>query len=120
MVQDTGFSDFIPTGHGLFAFSDLDQAENAIDVVESDYHHLIKKLRANWPVCVSTLQSCWAICWTKLDWDSKMDERGLAEITGGWDYGTLPKNVHVGEGCHPGTQEKYGSISQRAPTWPQS
>jgi len=37
VVQDTGFSDFIPTGHGLFAFSDLDQAVAAIGAVESDY-----------------------------------------------------------------------------------
>jgi acetyltransferase-like isoleucine patch superfamily enzyme len=23
----------------------------------------------------------------------------LAEVTGGWDYGSLPGNVHLGEGC---------------------
>jgi acetyltransferase-like isoleucine patch superfamily enzyme len=25
--------------------------------------------------------------------------RGLAEVTGTWDYGALPSNIHVGEGC---------------------
>ena len=29
-----------------------------------------------------------------------MDEHELAEITGGWDYATLPPNVRVGAGCY--------------------
>ncbi len=37
VVQDTGFSDLIPTGEGLFAFSTLDEAEQAIAAVEADY-----------------------------------------------------------------------------------
>jgi hypothetical protein len=37
VVQNTGFADFIPTGHGLFAFSSLDQAIDALDAVETDY-----------------------------------------------------------------------------------
>lgn len=28
-----------------------------------------------------------------------MDPGELAEITGGWDYGTLPPNVRIGAGC---------------------
>jgi hypothetical protein len=36
-VQDTGFSDFTPTGEGLFAFQDLEQARQAIEIVEADY-----------------------------------------------------------------------------------
>jgi hypothetical protein len=37
VVQDTGFSEFLPTGEGLFAFSDLEQAVRAIEAVEADY-----------------------------------------------------------------------------------
>lgn len=37
VVQDTGFSEFIPTGYGLWAFSTLDEAAEAIDAVERDY-----------------------------------------------------------------------------------
>jgi hypothetical protein len=36
-VQDTGFSEFLPTGNGLFAFSTLEEAAAAIKEVESDY-----------------------------------------------------------------------------------
>jgi hypothetical protein len=39
VVQDTGFSDFIPTGQGLFAFSDLDGAARGLNAVESDYRY---------------------------------------------------------------------------------
>ncbi len=37
VVQDTGFSDIVPVGQGLFAFSDGDEAAAAIAEVESDY-----------------------------------------------------------------------------------
>lgn len=37
VVQDTGFSAFIPTGKGLFAFSDLDGAVAGIRACEADY-----------------------------------------------------------------------------------
>jgi hypothetical protein len=37
VVQDTGYSRVIPTGEGLFAFSDLDGAVGALRAVESDY-----------------------------------------------------------------------------------
>lgn len=37
VVQDTGFSDLIPTGEGLLAFSDLEQALEAVERVERDY-----------------------------------------------------------------------------------
>jgi hypothetical protein len=37
VVQDTGFSEFIPQGQGLFAFRNLDEAVAAIDSVESNY-----------------------------------------------------------------------------------
>jgi hypothetical protein len=36
-VQDTGFSDMIPTGEGLFAFVDTDGATSGITAVEGDY-----------------------------------------------------------------------------------
>ncbi|HMP81817.1 MAG TPA: glycosyltransferase family 1 protein [Verrucomicrobiota bacterium] len=37
VVQDTGFSEFIPTGEGLFAFSNIDEATRGIEMVEADY-----------------------------------------------------------------------------------
>jgi hypothetical protein len=37
VVQDTGFSEFIPTGEGLFAFSNLDEAAHGIETVEKNY-----------------------------------------------------------------------------------
>jgi hypothetical protein len=37
VVQDTGFSDFIPTGRGLFAFTDIEGAARGINAVEADY-----------------------------------------------------------------------------------
>jgi hypothetical protein len=37
IVQETGFSNFLPTGLGLFGFSSLDEAVAAIETVASDY-----------------------------------------------------------------------------------
>lgn len=39
VVQETGFSDFIPAGEGLLAFSTLEKALQAIAAVESNYEH---------------------------------------------------------------------------------
>jgi hypothetical protein len=39
VLQDTGFSDHIPTGDGLLAFSDLDEAVRSISAVEAEYVH---------------------------------------------------------------------------------
>ena len=38
VVQDTGFSDLIPTGKGLLTFTDLDSAVTALERVERDYN----------------------------------------------------------------------------------
>jgi hypothetical protein len=37
VVQETGFSDHLPTGEGLFGVKDLDEAKAAIETIESDY-----------------------------------------------------------------------------------
>jgi hypothetical protein len=37
VVQDTGFSELIPTGRGLFAFSDLEGVLRGLEAVERDY-----------------------------------------------------------------------------------
>ena len=37
VVQDTGFSEFLPTGRGLLVFSTPEEAIHAIETVESDY-----------------------------------------------------------------------------------
>jgi hypothetical protein len=41
VVQDTGFSEFLPTGRGLLTFSDSDGATAGVEAVEADYpaHH---------------------------------------------------------------------------------
>jgi hypothetical protein len=36
ITQETGFSDFLPTGSGLFGFDDIDGVLAAIDAIESD------------------------------------------------------------------------------------
>jgi hypothetical protein len=37
VTQETGFSDVLPTGRGLFAFETVDEAAAAIESIESDY-----------------------------------------------------------------------------------
>lgn len=37
VVQDTGWSAFVPAGEGLFAFSTADEALSAIDAIDGDY-----------------------------------------------------------------------------------
>jgi hypothetical protein len=37
VTQETGFSQILPTGRGLFAFSTLDEAAEAIEAIESDH-----------------------------------------------------------------------------------
>jgi hypothetical protein len=37
ITQETGFSKTLPTGRGLFGFSDLDDVLAAVDAIESDY-----------------------------------------------------------------------------------
>jgi hypothetical protein len=43
VVQDTGFSEFIPTGDGLLAFSTAEEARQGIIAVEQDYEHHRRK-----------------------------------------------------------------------------
>jgi hypothetical protein len=37
ITQETGFSKFLPTGKGLFAFRTMDDILAAVDAIESDY-----------------------------------------------------------------------------------
>jgi hypothetical protein len=37
VLQETGFSQYLPTGRGLFAFQNLEEAQEAIDAIEADY-----------------------------------------------------------------------------------
>lgn len=37
VVQDTGFSEDLPCGEGLFAFSTMDEAASALEAIERDY-----------------------------------------------------------------------------------
>jgi hypothetical protein len=39
VVQDTGFSEHIPTGEGILAFSTVEEAQAAIERVNRDYQH---------------------------------------------------------------------------------
>jgi hypothetical protein len=45
ILQDTGFSEVLPTGEGLFAFSTMDEAVGAIEAVESDYERHCRAAR---------------------------------------------------------------------------
>ena len=39
VVQDTGFSDDLPCGEGLFAFRTIDEAASAIEEIQRNYRH---------------------------------------------------------------------------------
>lgn len=45
IVQETGFSEDLPTGEGLFAFRTVDEAAAAIDAVQSDYERHARAAR---------------------------------------------------------------------------
>jgi hypothetical protein len=46
VTQDTGFSNVLPTGEGLFAVSDVEGAAEAIDRINSDYRRHCEAARA--------------------------------------------------------------------------
>ncbi len=46
VAQDTGFSNVLPTGEGLFAFTTMDEALAAIDTINSDYRRHCEAARA--------------------------------------------------------------------------
>jgi hypothetical protein len=46
VAQDTGFSNVLPTGEGLFAFTTMDEALAAIDTINSDYQRHCEAARA--------------------------------------------------------------------------
>ena len=49
ITQETGFSNILPTGDGLFAFSTLEEIEEAVDRVNADYaHHAAAAERIAW------------------------------------------------------------------------
>jgi hypothetical protein len=37
VVQETGFSQYLPVGKGLFAVNNIDEAKDAIEKIESNY-----------------------------------------------------------------------------------
>ncbi len=45
MVQDTGFSDDLPCGEGLFAFRSIDDAADAIQAIGRDYERHCRAAR---------------------------------------------------------------------------
>jgi hypothetical protein len=45
VAQETGFSAVLPVGEGLFAFSSIDEAVDAIDQIESDYERHARAAR---------------------------------------------------------------------------
>jgi hypothetical protein len=46
VAQDTGFSEFLPTGEGLFAFATTEDARAGIDAVAGDYARHSRAARA--------------------------------------------------------------------------
>lgn len=46
VAQETGFSNILPTGEGLFAFTTLEEAVAAVDAINSDYERHCKAARA--------------------------------------------------------------------------
>ena len=45
VLQETGFSKFIPTGKGLFSFSNLQEAADAVKEINKDYEYHSKEAR---------------------------------------------------------------------------
>jgi hypothetical protein len=45
VVQDTGPSSFLPNGEGMFRFSTLQQAADALDAINADYEHHCRAAR---------------------------------------------------------------------------
>jgi len=45
ILQDTGFSEFLPTGKGLFAFTNMQEAVDAVNDVNKDYEYHCKEAR---------------------------------------------------------------------------
>ncbi len=45
IAQDTGFSEWLPTGEGVFAFNTMDEAREAIARMNADYAHHCKAAR---------------------------------------------------------------------------
>ena len=45
ITQETGFSNVLPTGHGLFGFSTMDELIRAIDRINSDYERNCRSAR---------------------------------------------------------------------------
>ena len=45
VVQETGFSDYLPAGEGLFAVNNVEEAKNAIELIESNYKKHAEKAR---------------------------------------------------------------------------
>jgi hypothetical protein len=39
ITQETGFSNILPTGHGLFGFSSMEEILQAVDRINTDYQH---------------------------------------------------------------------------------
>ena len=37
VLQETGFSEYLPVGKGLFAVQNVEEAKDAIELIESDY-----------------------------------------------------------------------------------
>jgi glycosyltransferase involved in cell wall biosynthesis len=46
VAQDTGFSNILPTGEGLFAFVTMDEILGAVDAINSDYQRHCTAARA--------------------------------------------------------------------------
>jgi hypothetical protein len=46
VAQDTGFDEVLPTGEGLFSFTTMDEAAEAVDAINADYDRHSKAARA--------------------------------------------------------------------------
>jgi hypothetical protein len=46
IAQDTGFSNILPTGEGLFAITSMDEVLRAVDAINSDYRRHCEAARA--------------------------------------------------------------------------
>ena len=62
VTQETGFSNILPTGAGLFAFSTLDEAAEAVERINKDYTVPLPGRRWRWPGITLTPTVCSGTC----------------------------------------------------------
>ena len=66
ITQDTGFSNVLPTGEGLFGFSTMEEILAAVEAINSDYERHSRAADGDRPRVLRLTTSCWPSCSTDI------------------------------------------------------